>query len=383
MKLKLLLTVVTTLLGLFAIAQCPSYTATNTQTGTCVEPAGNIILQGGGPVTLTVNGNLTINGDFTVNGETLIVNGTLNVTGDLVSGVGSAVVIANGGTINSDNLTSAVFATFTVESGGSLNVTNNAGTGLFAAFTVESGGSVDIGGDFITGGVGLATIDGDMNVDGDFTNAGGGVLDGTGNLTVGGTYTNGGDDSGFVGDLNGAPLPVELVYFNGDFSDNGVKLEWLTASEINNEGFEIEHSSDGKSFTQLAFVKGFGTTNDPHEYYYFDRSAIPDRAYYRLKQVDFDGQFEYSPIIAINRGSFANKLEAYPNPTNGSVRILTAISNYQLYDEMGRIVMNSTSTTSIAAEQEISQFLTNANPGVYLLVSEIDGKSQKLRLIKH
>ncbi|MEQ9465812.1 MAG: hypothetical protein RLN88_00290 [Ekhidna sp.] len=356
-----------------------AYPGGGTQSGTCSETAGNRNINGA----FTVDGDLTINGDFTIGGTDLVVNGTLTVTGDLISGGGSSVVIANGGTINADNLTSALFATFTVESGGTLNVTNDAGTGLFAAFTVEDGGTVDIGGDFTTGGIGITTIDGDMNVDGDFTNVGGGVVDGDGDLTVGGTYTNGGDDSGFTGTYNGGdPLPVEMVYFRGEATNDEVRLNWLTASEINNEGFEIERSSDGVHFTQIAFVAGFGTTNEPNEYTYIDRS-VAERSYYRLKQVDFDGQFEYSSIIAINGGSMAGKLEAYPNPTNGPVHLLTAISNYQLYDQMGRVVMSASSTTSIMAEQEISQFLENANPGSYVLVSEIDGKPQRLRLVRH
>lgn len=324
---------------IMAWSQCPSYTTTNTQTGTCSEPAGNITLQGPGAVTLTVNGNLTINGNLNVVGETLVVNGSLTVTGAFNSGIGSSVTIANGGDIDANSLASGLGATFTVENGGTLMVTNDAGTGLFAAFTVESGGFVDVGGNFVTGGIGSATIDGDMNVDGDFTNAGGGVLGGSGILTVGGTYTNDGDDTGYSGTFNGAPLPVELVYFSGNLGNGGVALEWQTSTEINNKGFEIERSGDGEYFATIGWVKGNGNSNDMHEYSFTDSNPYLGLSYYRFRQVDFDGQSEYSPIIRIEGEGTSSTLAVYPNPTSGPIRILNELSEFQLYDPSGRLVL--------------------------------------------
>jgi cytoskeletal protein CcmA (bactofilin family) len=359
-------------------SQCADYNNGDIQTGTCSEPAGNINLSDD----LTINGNLTINGDFTVGGATLIVNGTLNVTGDLVSGGFSAVVIANGGTINATNLTSALFATFTVESGGTLNVANDAGTGLFAAFTVESGGNVDIGGDFVTGGVGSTTIDGDMNVDGDFTNTGGGVVDGDGNLTVGGTYTNNGDDSGFNGDLNGAPLPVELVYFKGGIVDDEVILEWLTSSEINNEGFEVQRSGDGEHFTNIGFVPGNGNSNEEHKYLFIDSQPYGGVSFYRYRQVDFDGQFEHSPIIMIDRAALSSKLSVYPNPTGGVVNLHGAVKNIQLFDPSGRLVLQLSNTSRLEAEQQLSRYLQSAPSGTYTLGASMNDKLEKVRIVK-
>ncbi|MEQ6166663.1 T9SS type A sorting domain-containing protein [Ekhidna sp. MALMAid0563] len=372
-----------TLIGIyvFAMAQCPSYTTTNTQSGTCNEPAGNITYSGPGNITLTVNGDLTINGNFTVQGENLVVNGTLNVTGAFTSGAGSSVTIGNGGTINSNSLASGLAAIFTVANGGTLNVVNDAGSGLFAAFIVENGGVVDVGGDFTTGGLANMVLDGAMDVGGTFTNAGGGFMSGSGDLTAG-NYVNNGDDSGFNGNYNGAPLPVVLVSFTGEIDGGKVVLKWLTSQEINNEGFEIQRSKDGVNFNKIGFVAGHGNSNEEHYYEYTDWQPLLDRSYYRFKQVDYDGQFEFSPIVMVDGEGLTSSLEVFPNPTLGTIQIRGSIDNVQLFDPIGRSVLYLDHTTSSEAEQMISRALEASPSGTYTISTQTAGSFERIRVVK-
>ncbi|HLT81884.1 MAG TPA: PA14 domain-containing protein, partial [Cyclobacteriaceae bacterium] len=109
------------------------------------------------------------------------------------------------------------------------------------------------------------------------------------------------------------PLPVTWSYFNGYYAGGQSFLEWHTASEINNEGFEVEHSADGTNFVKIGWVEGNGNTTIAHQYQFVHNDPKPGWNYYRLKQIDYDGKYEYSRLIPV----FADDLprvEIYPNP---------------------------------------------------------------------
>lgn len=95
------------------------------------------------------------------------------------------------------------------------------------------------------------------------------------------------------------PVPVTLVDFSLTQFDETVILTWVTATEINNSHFVIEKSTDGETWVAVGLIAGVGNSNSLQHYTYVDRSA--NVSYYRLKQVDFDGQFEYSPIIVARK----------------------------------------------------------------------------------
>ena len=349
----------------------------------CTEPAGVTYRDAGSEITLTVDANLTINGDFNIIGENLIVNGTMTVTGTFISGIGSSVTIGNGGTLNVNNIASGLGADFTVESGGSLNVTNNLGTGLFADFTVESGADVFVGGDFVTGGSATTTIDGDLDIVGDFTDAGGSTLTGSGTIDVGGTF--GGDDSGFSGVVtDGAPLPVEWVSFEGQEMQGDYVLVWTTASELNNSGFEIQKSIDGDRWRVVDFVEGHGTVNYPINYVYTDTYPGMEAAYYRLKQIDFDGAFEYSPVILYQGDELTRSvsIEVYPNPTFGAVQVRGSFTDYVLYNQEGKLLLQMSGVTSYDAQGRISQALETVDQGTFILKAQADAYISTVRIVK-
>ena len=117
-------------------------------------------------------------------------------------------------------------------------------------------------------------------------------------------------------------LPVEISRFTADEKGSEVSLNWTTASEINNEGFEIERSTDGKTWTYLDFVAGKGTSQAENNYQYLDETPESGMNYYRLRQMDFDGRWEYSEVVSIKmEGANTVSFTAFPNPSKGEVAI--------------------------------------------------------------
>lgn len=113
-----------------------------------------------------------------------------------------------------------------------------------------------------------------------------------------------------------AALPVELVNFVALLPKNGgVQLLWETASEKNNRGFDVERSADGRSWTSLDFVSGHGTTALPHKYSFFDEHPLEGVNYYRLKQWDTDGRFEFTPIVIADVRANSQHFDVFPNPS--------------------------------------------------------------------
>ncbi|MFC5270554.1 T9SS type A sorting domain-containing protein [Adhaeribacter terreus] len=112
------------------------------------------------------------------------------------------------------------------------------------------------------------------------------------------------------------PLPVSLRSFKGQVSSGGISLKWQTASEQNNDRFEVERSTDGKHFEKIGMVKGNGNSSNTIAYNFLDRHPQQGTNYYRLKQVDFDGKFEYSNIIWVQNTdkSSAFSVMMAPNP---------------------------------------------------------------------
>ena len=136
-----------------------------------------------------------------------------------------------------------------------------------------------------------------------------------------------------------SPVPVELTAFTVKvitFSEGyGVLLEWATATEVNNYGFDIERDKK-----KIAFVEGHGNSNSPKYYLYTD-ILISGRHTYRLKQIDTDGTFSYSVELSINVGE-VETLKVYPNPTTNQFVIkLSVISPYHkvaIYTSLGELI---------------------------------------------
>ena len=140
--------------------------------------------------------------------------------------------------------------------------------------------------------------------------------------------------------LSGSALPVELLSFQGYLnSKNQTDLIWQTASELNNHYFQVEHSTDARSFTPIGIVDGKGTTNESQNYHYRHLAPRFGQNYYRLKQVDFDGAFAYSDLVNVNykiKGDL-HPIVIYPNPVSEELS-LTNISSGDLSLEVFNIL---------------------------------------------
>jgi hypothetical protein len=145
----------------------------------------------------------------------------------------------------------------------------------------------------------------------------------------------------------GGPLPIELLSLTSKCNNQNVELKWVTASEINNDYFSIERSIDGINWQLVTKVDGAGNSTLIKNYSYTDVRQHNDISYYRLKQTDFDGQFEYSAIIAIEKcEEDISELAIYPNPANGILNLSyegnkSQIISISIYSALGELVYYS------------------------------------------
>lgn len=140
--------------------------------------------------------------------------------------------------------------------------------------------------------------------------------------------------------------PVELTSFTADINNNGVLLKWITATELNNQGFEIERNSNMSNWEKIGYVPGFGTTSEPKSYSFLDENVTTGSYVYRLKQIDFDGTVNYSSEVVANIEAVPSDFELfqnYPNPFNPTTTIQfkvpeTSDVSIVIYDMLGQVV---------------------------------------------
>ncbi len=165
-------------------------------------------------------------------------------------------------------------------------------------------------------------------------------------------------------------IPVELTSFTASVNESDVTLNWVTATEINNQGFEIERNS-GSGFEKIGYVAGFGTSSETHSYTFVDNSLNGGTYTYRLKQIDLDGSFEYSDAVETDvtvPDVFALE-QNYPNPFNPSTQIdfsLAADSRVTLnvYSLLGEKVATLVNSNLTAGSHQINFDAANLNSGV-------------------
>jgi hypothetical protein len=187
------------------------------------------------------------------------------------------------------------------------------------------------------------------------------------------------------------PLPVELLHVAALVKNEDVLVSWVTASEYNNKGFEVERSLNGKLFKQIGFVQGAGNSNRVSNYEFTDSEAFAktkhNTLYYRLKQLDMDGSISYSAVIAVSRTNKETmQLNVYPNPTAENFMVSAmAISaggmEVTILDIQGKVVANYHQETTIGINT-IGIEGSLLNTGIYFVKVVMGNESKVVKLVK-
>ncbi len=180
--------------------------------------------------------------------------------------------------------------------------------------------------------------------------------------------------TGLVINASAAPLPVKLVSFSINHKNENSLLTWATSSEVNNKGFEVERSIDGKNFSIVGFVKGFGNSNRMVNYSFTDKNN--QTAYYRLKQVDFDGKFDYSKTLLFNSLEIEG-IELSPNPFGNTITLASEkqITKIEIIDMTGKVklmeVVNSNKAEINTSELNNGVYFIRVNNGETIVTKRI------------
>ena len=184
------------------------------------------------------------------------------------------------------------------------------------------------------------------------------------------------------------------VYFNfvSSISGREVTLVWTTSEEINNSGFDIERSIVNGDWTKVGFVQGNGTTNETRSYTFVDKNINSGNYNYRLKQIDFNGNFEYFNLgneVIIGIPSKFDLSQNYPNPFNPTTKIDFQIPTdgnvkISVYDNSGKLVSVITNGFRAAGYYTVDFNASNLSSGVYFykLESNTLSKVMKMSIIK-
>jgi len=180
--------------------------------------------------------------------------------------------------------------------------------------------------------------------------------------------------SGIILATNNGGIPVELVSFSAARKENQIQLSWIIATELNNQGFDIERKTKD-DWKKIGFVNGNGTTTEMQYYSFTDNIRLVnnvDRIYYRLRQIDFDGTFEYSNVVEVDlmKPNSYSLQQNYPNPFNPSTKISFTIPvigyvTLDIYDVLGNQVASLINEEKPAGKYEVQINATDLSSGIY------------------
>jgi hypothetical protein len=177
-----------------------------------------------------------------------------------------------------------------------------------------------------------------------------------------------------------SPLPVELTEFSAELSESDVELTWSTSTELNNSGFEIQRADESGEWkvengkwSKIGFVSGGGTTNEPREYSFTERNLETGKYKYRLKQLDFNGNFEYfelAEVVSIGIPDKYDLSQNYPNPFNPVTTInydlpSDGIVSIKVYDILGRELKTLVNEMKTAGYHKIRFNAADFGSGAY------------------
>ncbi|HET6245610.1 MAG TPA: CUB domain-containing protein [Bacteroidia bacterium] len=182
------------------------------------------------------------------------------------------------------------------------------------------------------------------------------------------------------------PLPIQLLSFTGKNQGKANILEWITASEINNDYFTIEKSDDSNNFEEMAIIDGSGNSRDLIKYDQYDHNPYNGTTYYRLKQTDFDGKFEYSDIVAVESTKDDEIFTVFPNPVANTANV--SFHGYQtdevvlnIMDATGRLVLTK-KAISQKGMNTVKIDTSNLTRGIYFVTLITNNEVLKTKFMK-
>jgi len=179
-------------------------------------------------------------------------------------------------------------------------------------------------------------------------------------------------------------LPIELQSFEASAGERVVQLKWVTQTEVRNKHFEVERSRNGTDFTGIGKVSGAGNSNSIRRYDWIDPSPFPGKSYYRLRQVDEDGQFSYSPLASVHYEVSATTI--YPNPVQqGKLTVQPDLKTcetmtFLLYNLNGSQVFRYEVAANAGAEMSV-QLPEDLRKGVFMAQISCDQHIETLKLV--
>jgi Secretion system C-terminal sorting domain len=195
---------------------------------------------------------------------------------------------------------------------------------------------------------------------------------------VGGTFTDAGGnpDADRIARWDLTPLPVELISFDVTLFEKSAHLNWQVATQTNNEGWDVEHSMDGISWERIGWVTGDGSSPTPRQFQFIHQYPGTGQNYYRLRQNDFDGDFEYSKMVSLTMEG-QDDILVYPTLTTGIINMessLEEIDEIAVYDAYGCLILQIKNNNTIN--------LDNQPAGMYILKILNKGKWATRRVVK-
>lgn len=314
---------------------------------------------------VTRNGNLTFSGGSTLNVyDTLIVKGNFTVASSVVVHPGAVLI---------------VMGDFTSTSSGGNKLINNGNVVTVGNFS-HSGGNITTNDKFYSFDT-TPSFSWGANMDGVGYN--GSNTSAMGNELKSQAALNSANPSlsNYVNALLGT-LPIKLISFTGSFENSAVSLIWITASEEGFSHFEIERAAEDLIFSTIGQLNGTGyNTNDEHHYSLTDAKAEVGINYYRLKSVNLDGSYEYSPIVSV-KAEVSKSIAVYPNPSNGD--FVNICANFELSDNTNVMIFNQEGVmlqrTQITERESRIDFTRHLTSGVYILKYTSAAYSETVRL---
>lgn len=192
--------------------------------------------------------------------------------------------------------------------------------------------------------------------------------------------------------VNLGPLPVEFTTFNAKLVENKVKLNWATATETNNSGFNVERKINSENWQTIGFIKGKGTTTSTNFYSFVDEDVVNKGvATYRLRQIDYNGTYSYSKEVEVDLNSVLTYSlnQNYPNPFNPSTSIGFSVAKagyvkLNVYNLIGQKVQTLVDGFLPAGFHKVNFNAANLNSGFYFYKIETDNFTQirKMTLMK-